>query len=75
MYTYLFKIYFDILSEASISKTGITVEPIEFNRVALTTKDRFSNTKLDQITTKLESFYNTKFHLTTANAVLDTIRQ
>lgn len=76
---YVFKMYFDILSETGIpvndplSGDEIEIEPIEFTRIAINTETEFDEERLAGIINKIEQFYNQKFHLSTVEAKLDTI--
>jgi len=62
--TYVFKIYFNILNEATISVSGLEIEPVAFNTIAFNKKKDLTEIQLKSIKTKLETFYKDKFNLT-----------
>jgi len=72
-YTYVFRIYYDILEEAGIDPiSGLEVDPVFFEESALTKSgNRLTEKQINIIINKLVTFYKNKFNLTSAKVVLD----
>ena len=73
MYTYIFKIYFNILEEAGISVPKLEVEPVAFSTVVLKINKNLTEAHIETIKTKLKNFYNNKFNLSTAEVKLEQV--
>ena len=65
-----FKVQFNILEETGITISGLEVEPTQFAVVGLKLSRKLTDNQIETIKTKIKSFFNNKFNLTSVTVEL-----